>query len=64
MFLVYLLKGIFYNAVQRNLPYIGKSSSSNDPLLNGVIDDLKIFSRALAQEEIVNEMIVIRPLLN
>jgi len=58
------LKGIVYNAVQRNLTYIGRGLFPLDSLLNGVIDDLKIFSRGLNQEEIVNEMNVVRPLLN
>jgi hypothetical protein len=59
-----LLKGLVYNAVERTLCYIGKGSYSTDILMDGVIDDLKIFSRALDQEEIVNEMNVIRPWLN
>jgi len=46
-FFVYLLKGIAYNAVQRNSAYIGKTTISTDPLMSGVIDDFKIFSRAL-----------------
>jgi len=32
--------------------------------MNAVINELKIFSRGLNQEEIVNEMNVIRSLLN
>jgi len=61
---IVLLKGVVYNAVQRNLNYIGKGSYSTDIPMNGVIDELKIFSRGLNQEEIVNEMNVIRLLLN
>jgi len=59
-----LPKGIAYNKVQRNSAFIGKGTYFTDILLNGVIDDLKIFTRALNQEEIVNEMNVIRPWLD
>jgi hypothetical protein len=42
---------------------MGKSCAT-DPYLNGELDDLKLFKRALAQTEINNEMNIKRPLLN
>ena len=36
--------------------FIGKSSNNSDPFMNGFIDDLKIFNKALNQKEIQFEM--------
>ncbi len=36
--------------------FIGRSSAITDPFMNGIIDDLKIFNKALNQKEIQFEM--------
>jgi len=43
--------------------YVGKSNWGN-LFWHGHLDDLKIFSRVLEQDEIEREMNILRPLLN
>jgi len=44
--------------------YVGKSMWDQESLWHGHLDDLKIFSRVLEQDEIEREMNILRPLLN
>ena len=44
--------------------YVGKSNWAADGILDAHLDDLKIFSRVLDQEEIEREKDIRRPFLN
>ena len=56
--MIFIQKGIEYRKIQRSACYIGRLNPgwSNVRAFQGVIDDLKIFSRGLSQAEIVHEM--------
>ena len=46
-----------FNNVTTRFNFVGRGDNyPNQPNLNGVIDDLKIFNRALSQQEIQFEM--------
>ena len=53
-----------YNKVVRMNCYDGRSALANDALLDGHLDDLKIYSRVLQAEEIQREMNIQRTFLN
>jgi hypothetical protein len=57
--MIFILKGITYRKIQRSECYIGRINPSYNiyhEFWQGVIDELKIFSRGLSQQEIAYEM--------
>ena len=51
----FILKDRIYRSVERSHIYLGKSDSTGSPCFYGFLDDVKLFSRALSNQEILDE---------